>query len=373
MKTLARLGALVILVAAGCGRADRSGSVEPRASARVADEVCSMTSIAFSPSGATIATAGTRWDGGANSPEITLRDARTLRPVRVIPQAKLVQALAFSPDGKALAAATGDYRGVGATELFDPSTGDKVKSIPGSTGWVHGLAFSPDGQTLVTSGSTSVGSSGGYLGGTVTRWDLATGKEVPAEGWKVDTWRAVAFAPSGKTYAAGGGSILLADKGFGLVCAWDAATGRQLWAEKGHTQAVECLAFSPDGSTVASGGMDGNVIFRDAATGKQQGSYHLSGRPFARALSIAYSPDGKMVAVGYGSYNRGDRWGEVRRYGNRGEPFWERPICIADGPVTSVAFSPDGKALAAGDADGTLRVWDEKDLMNAPPDLKQIP
>ena len=63
-------------------------------------------------------------------------------------------------------------------------------------------------------------------------------------------------------------------------------------------------------------------------------------------MSVAFSPDGKTLAAGYGVGGGGGGvvlWDTARR-----ERLQEKPLAVTEGDVQSVAFSPDGKTLAAG-------------------------
>ena len=58
------------------------------------------------------------------------------------------EALAFAPDGTVLLAGLRN----GSIELFELTTGEKIKTLNGHTSIVETLVFSPDGKTLVSTG-----------------------------------------------------------------------------------------------------------------------------------------------------------------------------------------------------------------------------
>ena len=64
---------------------------------------------------------------------------------------------------------------------------------------------------------------------------------------------ALAFAPNGKSLAAGGGKY----SDSGEVTLWSVATGGLIASLAGHKEWIECVAFSPDSKILVSGG--GNV------------------------------------------------------------------------------------------------------------------
>ena len=74
--------------------------------------------------------------------------------------------VAFSPDGKTLASAGGSFDKPGELKLWDTATGAARATLAGHEGYVHSVAFSPDGKTLA---------SGGY-DGTVRLWDATIGE-----------------------------------------------------------------------------------------------------------------------------------------------------------------------------------------------------
>ncbi|WP_157474177.1 TIR domain-containing protein [Parafrankia sp. EUN1f] len=279
-----------------------------------------------------------------------------------------VNAVAFSADGRLLAAGGGD----GTVRLWSPATGTELPAslahgepvstlagapagqviAVGGTGgavrlWdpvartnevlaghergVTAVAFSPDGKLLVTAGYDE----------KVRLRDLAANVEKPAlvglDGWV----NAVAFSPDGK---------LLATAGYdGTVRLWNPATGERQPTSADHRDAVNAVAYATDGHLIAFGGADGSVRLWDPAM--ETNSQALAGAEGSVA-AVAFSPDGSLLAAS------GDR--KVR--------LWEPeagadPITTLAGHslgVAAVAFSPDGSLLASGGAEGTVRLWDPR-------------
>ena len=116
----------------------------------------------------------------------------------------------------------------------------------------------------------------------------------------------------------------------------------------GHTDRVLSVAFSPDGKILASGSADATVRLWDVAADRP------IGRPLtstAQVLSVAFSPDGKILASG--GYD-----GTVRLWDVASGRETGQPLTGDVGAVNSVAFSPDGKIVASGSADHSVRLWD---------------
>src|SRR5262249_50018379 len=135
--------------------------------------------------------------------------------------------------------------------LWDPATGKELQSLRGLTHGVSSLAFSPDGKVLA---------AGGYHTEDALLWDVPSGKLIhrlagkPVSGLPEDRGTApgafshVALSPDGKLLATG--------HLYGLIRIWDAASGRELRHFRGPVDDVFVhVAFSPDGQILASWGV----------------------------------------------------------------------------------------------------------------------
>ncbi|HLJ14734.1 MAG TPA: c-type cytochrome domain-containing protein [Bryobacteraceae bacterium] len=283
-------------------------------------------SMAYRPDGTVLAVGGFR--------EVRLVNPSNGRLIGTLTgHADAVRGLAFSKDGKFLAAAGGLPDRSGEVKIWNVDQRSLVLTIKGHTDCIYGVAFSPDGKTIAT----------GSYDKLIKLWDVASGKEIRTLKDHIDAVYAVAFTPDGKRLVSGS-----ADRS---VKVWDVATGKRLYTLSDATDGINTLALDPTGTMVVAGGLDKTI--RVWKLGDNDGKLLNSLIAHEDSiLSLAWSPDGKTIVSGSADKTikvvTAADLTEVKALTN--QPDW----------VYAVRFSPDGKSFAAGRFDGSLSIYDSK-------------
>jgi WD40 repeat protein/transcriptional regulator with XRE-family HTH domain len=108
------------------------------------------------------------------------------------------------------------------------------------------------------------------------------------------------------------------------------------------------VAFSPDGKVLAVGGATAKVYQFSLADPERPAQTGTLTGPGNTIYSLAFSPDGGTLAAGSADGNVW-LWNGADSHG--------KALSAGGGPVESVTFGPGGGLLAAGTADGTVRLW----------------
>ena len=252
-----------------------------------------------------------------------------------------VRDVVFDPTGRVVAGSYDD----GSIRLWDVATHQVVATAVTHAGATFSIAFNRAGTELAS----------GSAAGEVRLWDARDLRSVgkPMRGGRGVF--AVTFSPDGREIAAGGNDR--------LIRLWDARTQRPLQPSViPQDEAVFGLAFSPRGDLLASGDADDAIHIWRRGASEYTETGTLTG-PSNLIRSVAWSPDGATLASG--STDTTVRLWDVVDGTELGAPFSEDT-----GSVESVAFAPDGKALASASIDGTVRLWPGLTLPRTPAALR---
>jgi WD40 repeat protein/serine/threonine protein kinase/tetratricopeptide (TPR) repeat protein len=293
-----------------------------------------ITSLAFSPDGATLASASGRfatlWDLTQRAERVSLRGHK-----------ELVTHLAFSPDGSWIATAGNDH----TTRIWDVRTGQTLAVLPGPW-FMHTVAFSPDSQYLATAA----------ISGPVTLYQLEGRRE---RRWLVGHeygTQSLAFHPREPLLASGADDR--------AIIFWDAASASPTRRLPAHDVYVAALAYSPEGTLLASSGgggtQDHHVRLWDAESGAPGRTFagHTAGvhaLAFDQAARRLASGDESGVLIVWDVDS-----GRILRKETVG-PSW----------IWSIAFIDGGRRLVTEVSFGPVMIYDLKG--NAPPRVIAVP
>jgi WD40 repeat protein len=290
-----------------------------------------VKAVAFSPDGKILATAS--GDQTVNLWQMPDRRVRaTLRG-----HERLVTAVCFSPDGKLVVTGSAQDPEHGEFKIWATESGVEIATVKSHSRYIDSLAFSFDGKYVVSAGKDSV-----------KVWDVASRVMKMTLGGQRSP---VAASPRGQELATAGCD--------GSVTVWRDFLGAERYTIPSLCRHIEALAFSPDGHILA--------LSSDSYHDAKRGSIILwdieNNVEFARlqghrrvVFALGFSRDGKALAsIGPvegkdGTYEELQIWD----VGNRQERQTLR--AKGKGPLAHcLAFSPDGGSVVSGGY--SARLW----------------
>jgi WD40 repeat protein len=313
-----------------------------------------VAKVAFSPDGQFLITAGCAMFAPGQGHmtcgqgEILLWDFHSGELIDQIPteHTTFMSDITFSADGTVMASSAWD----GSIILWDVVSWEPLfETISAGTGRVLDLDFSPDGNLLISSHETMIElapgqpNQSGQLSAEIRFWDVNSGEMIEQQQFVGQvSYRNVAFDPDGETYVTAMGAAT-------VIQLWDVETRQQITGTfETYDEVAYSLAYSPDGEILALGNYDGSVILWDLESDQPIGEPIIGHTD--NVNSLAFSPDGNILASS-GSDKTIMLW-DVES----GQPIGD-PLLAHTENVASVSFHPDGNYLASGSEDETVILW----------------
>jgi WD40 repeat protein len=255
----------------------------------------------------------------------------------------VLTAVAYSPDGDTLAVS--GYREIVLSKADGSGT---IARLVGRSQRIESVAFSPDGKLLAAVGGTSC------RFGEFQLWDVAEKKLLKSVEIGFDVLYGVSFSPDGKTVAFGG-----AEKSVYLYTVPDV---QQVMKFDNHSDWVFGTTFSKDSKNVISTSRDRAIKLIEIATKNfvDDINYQVyNGGYFA----VARNPMTDEVAVGgeEGIVRYYSIFKVKARTMNREDYNLLRTFDKVDGPIYTLAFNADGSMLAVGGRFNEIRIFKTAD------------
>jgi WD40 repeat protein len=293
-----------------------------------------ITALRFSPDGKFLAVGGNR--------EILLHnsDGSGLAK-RLQGEAERILSIAFSADGRMMAAGGGTPARFGEIQFWNPHEGKLLRTVKVSSDTVFGASLSPDGAKIAV----------GCVDNTVRAFETATGRELykisSHENWPLGT----VFGVDSKRFISIG-----RDSAAKLI---DANAGQFLENVNQMRGELTAVTRHPHKDEIVIGGEDRFPYIylmdrpRNMKVGEEATLVRMLEAQDGAIFALDWSPDGKRIAVaGAGaSVNLYDADTGAHTASCKGH----------SAGIYTVAFSPDSAHLATGGFDGSVRLYRSAD------------
>lgn len=302
--------------------------------------------------------------------------------------------LAFAADNRTLIVA-GERQSI---VLLDASTGKRVREVATGEQSVRKFRLSADRRTLLTFGE-EMNQDKTIASETIARWDLESGKRLANDKQPVAGPASLITRDERTAITGTGNGLLLCtdlalrkeihkqklDQGSVMALAlspdeqlivaattrglyfWEWRGGMEPLKMEGERTRIESLAFSPDGSMIAEGPAlnDWTIVLRDVHSHKILGRLAAGdGNPLT-VSALAFTSDGRsLIAAGSTSVQGGEEGQRKWMHGAFGWDVSTRTLQhhFATGPLQpfDLALSHDDRWLAVGGNESVVKVWDLK-------------
>ena len=287
-----------------------------------------ITALEFSPDGTTIAASGYH--------EITFwKTADGTLASRLTGLAERVYDIAYSPDGKWMATASGDPGVYGVAKLWrnEPGGCKPVRDLAETQDVVFSVAFSPDNKKIATAGADR----------TIRIFEVETGKLLSQIEDHADWIFAVAWSPDGKRLA----SAQPRQDRQGLR--------RREERVSGHVPGPRSSRFTPSRSHPTERELrpaertTASASGTPTTTASRSATWAASAEPFSSCGTRATARPWSRAPATKRSSSSAPTGSQVRKL--QGHNDW----------VYSLAISRDGKTIASGSWDGEVKLWNLAD------------
>ena len=270
------------------------------------------------------------------TPRVLLGLSESWQPMlHLIPHAREVKSVAFSPDTSRLVSGSLDE----IVRIWNTATGELESQLEGHTDGVLSVAFSHNGR-FIASGSVDT---------TVRLWNTTTCDTAHVLTGHKGAITSVAISKDDKFVVSGSDDT--------TVRFWDTATGGLLRELKGHRDRVKSVSVSPDCQHVASGSYCELRVWKTDGHSECDLRSHMGW-----VTSLAYSHDGQRLVSCCNQYCT--VWSAVP--GPEGlvqNPVWSTADSFYHGPhinirnFLSIAYGPDAREIFSGHKNGNVAIW----------------